>query len=218
MTDINCEYMVFNFSGSKVAVSTTKGAEYLFDSGSREQPFGIPLKLDEIIGINMKSNVFKIGLLFFDPQYEKELYQILKITNPASILKDWEIEDILLHPSFEGYKKILDINNELYFNRVIGVMTGLKNAFIDVPNKSKILISAREEEFKEKKRETEIVLDKIISDTEVDVEKEKLKEDNLSLQKQIEKLTQQVQILLQGTGTEKPKRTYSKKTKDNSEE
>lgn len=218
MADMNREYMVFNFSGSKVTVATTKGAEYLFDSGSHEQPFGIPLKLEEIIGINMKSNVFKVGLLFFDPQYEKELYQILKITNPENILKDWEIEDILLHPSFDGYKKILDINSDIYFNRVVGVMTGLKNAFIDVPTKSKILISAREAEFKEKKKKTEIVLDRIISEIEVDPEKEKLKEDNLSLQKQIEKLTQQVQILLQGTGAEKPKRTYSKKTKDNNVE
>lgn len=211
MADMNHEYMVLNFSGSKVAVSTTKGVEYLFDSGSKEQPFGIPLKLDEIIGINMKSKAFKVGLLFFESQYEKELYQILKITNPESILKDWEIEDILLHPSFDGYKKILAINDDIYFSRVVGVMTGLQNAFIDVPTKSKILISAREQEFTEKKRKTEIVLERIISETESDREKEKLKEDNLSLQKQIEKLTQQVQILLQGESTEKPKRNYTKK-------
>lgn len=211
--DMNKEYLVYNYSGSKVVVSTTKGTEYLFDSGTKENPFGIPLKLEEIIGINMKSNVFKLGLLFFETAHEEELYRILKITNYKDILKDWEIEDILLHPTFEGYRKILKIEDDAYFGRVIGVLTGLNNSFIDVPNKSKILISARAEEFDEKKRKTAIVLDRIISDNEADKEKEQLKKDNDSLKKQVEQLTKQVQILLQSTET-KPRRNTKKTDND----
>jgi hypothetical protein len=207
--DMNKEYLVYNYSGSKVVVSTTKGTEYLFDSGTKDNPFGIPLKLEEIIGINMKSNVFKLGLLFFETAYEEELYRILKITNYKDILKDWEIEDILLHPTFDGYHKILKIEDDAYFSRVTGVLTGLNNSFIDVPNKSKILISARAEEFAEKKRKTAIVLDRIISDNETDKEKEQLKKDNDSLKKQVEQLTKQVQILLQSTET-KPRRNTKK--------
>lgn len=211
--DMNKEYLVYNYSGSKVVVSTTKGTEYLFDSGTKENPFGIPLKLEEIIGINMKSNVFKLGLLFFETAHEEELYRILKITNYKDILKDWEIEDILLHPTFEGYRKILKIEDDAYFGRVTGVLTGLNNSFIDVPNKSKILISARAEEFDEKKRKTAIVLDRIISDNEADKEKEQLKKDNDSLKKQVEQLTKQVQILLQSTET-KPRRNTKKTDND----
>lgn len=190
------DYMVYNYSNSMVVVSTPKGDNYRFESGTVDEPYGIPLTLEEIIGINMKSNVFKIGLLFFDESEEETIYKALKITDYKSILKDWEIEDIILNPSYEGYQRLLKIDNEIYFSRVLGVLTGLKSTFVDIPNKSKIVISARAMELKENQKRTEIMLDKIIPESEVDTENKKLKEENANLQSQIDELTAKMNELL----------------------
>lgn len=211
--DKNKEFMVYNQSGSKVTVVTTRGDEYLFDSGSVESPFGIPLKLDEIIGINMKTNVFKIGLLCFAPEDEEEIYKALRIVDWKDILKNSEIEDIILHPTYEGYKKIININNEAYFDRVVGVMTGLKSAFIDIPTKSQIIISHRQSELDERKRKTDIVLEKIIGDDEIADENKKLKEENKIMQTEIDELKEQIKLLLANQKSEKT--TTTRRTKTN---
>ena len=137
------EYMVYNQSGSKVVIST-KDNDYLFESGSVNFPYAISLRLEEIMSANMKGNAFKDGWLTFDEVDEEYLYNKLKIVNWKNILKDKDIEDIVLRPTKEGLQKIIDINNMNYFNRVIGVITGLKSVQIDIPNLSKVVIEARE--------------------------------------------------------------------------
>lgn len=152
-------YMVLNYSGSPVSITTRNGS-IMFESGSSEAPWGQPLTFDEIMTANMNGCAFKCGLLWFEPSIEDEMYATLKI-NKKSLLKDWEIEDIIMHPSADGYAKLLAIDHPMYFDRVRGVMMGLKSVFADIPNQSKVLVDARYAELREGKRRTEIKITKI---------------------------------------------------------
>lgn len=148
-------YMVLNYSGSPVSITTQRGS-VLVSGGTKDDPYGIPLTADEIIAANMNGIAFKAGFLWFDPEVEEEMYKELRITNWKDLMKDWEIEDMLMNPSAEGYRKLLAIDDTMYFDRIRGVLLGLQSVFADVPNQSKVLVEARAAELIEGKRRSEI--------------------------------------------------------------
>ena len=92
------------------------------------------------------------------------------IKDYKNILKDWEIEDIILHPTSDGLKLLLGVTNDAYFNRIIGCYTVLKNAFAEIPAQSKYILDARIDEYRSGKRATEIVVKEIVS-SESQIEK-----------------------------------------------
>lgn len=217
------EYMVYNQSGSKVVIST-KDNDYLFESGSVNFPYAISLRLEEIMSANMKGNAFKDGWLTFDEVDEEYLYNKLKIVNWKNILKDKDIEDIVLRPTKEGLQKIIDINNMNYFNRVIGVITGLKSVQIDIPNLSKVVIEAREYELKHNVRKTEIKIDNLFSDDDtyniqvLKDENKELKEIIVSKDKEISTLNDNISLLqdkIKELSARKTTTTRTKTTKTN---
>lgn len=180
-------YMVLNYGGSPVSV-TTKNGSILFESGSKDSPWVQPMSLDEIITANTNGYAFKCGLLWFESDIEAEMYDELRIHNWRDILKDWEIEDILLHPSADGYKKLIAIEHPMYFDRVRGVLMGLKSIFADIPNQSKVLIDARCAEIREGKRRSEIKITKIESANNYNEELEDKNREIESLRAELEAL------------------------------
>ena len=173
---------------------------------------------------NMKGNAFKDGWLTFDEVDEEYLYNKLKIVNWKNILKDKDIEDIVLRPTKEGLQKIIDINNMNYFNRVIGVITGLKSVQIDIPNLSKVVIEAREYELKHNVRKTEIKIDNLFSDDDtyniqvLKDENKELKEIIVSKDKEISTLNDNISLLqdkIKELSARKTTTTRTKTTKTN---
>ena len=150
-------YLVLNHSASPVAVST-KYDSFMVDGGTPESPGSLPLSFDEIAVVNSKSPVFKIGILRFEPAYEAELYEALSIPNWKDIMTDEQIEDALINPTMETSQKILDIQNDAYFERVRGALVGLRNAGVDITVKMERLIEQRREEFARRQRKTSIRL------------------------------------------------------------
>lgn len=205
-------YMVYNYSGSPVSITTRTGS-ILFEGGSKETPWGQPLTFDEIVTANMNGCAFKCGLLWFEPSIEDEMYETLKI-NKKTLLKDWEIEDIIMHPTADGYAKLLAIDHPMYFDRVRGVMMGLRSVFADIPNQSKVLVDARYAELREGKRRTEIKITKI--DRLADDYRNEIDEKD----KEIEKLRAELDALKKSaTVADAPvdkKKPASKSAKDNS--
>lgn len=212
-------YMVLNYSGSPVSITTQRGS-VLVQGGSREEPYGVPLTADEIITANMNGVAFKSGLLWFDPEIEEEMYKELRITGWKDLMKDWEIEEMLMNPSAEGYRKLLAIDDQMYFSRVRGVLLGLQSVFADVPNQSKVLVDARSAELNEGKRRSEIKITNITPSTR-DVQKQLADKDA-----RIAELEAQLAAMQNADGgskpdtgepetepTEKPKRTSSKYNK-----
>ena len=150
-------YLVLNCSPSQVAIST-KYESYLVPGGTPESPGTLPLTFDEIAVVNSTSPVFKIGLLRFEPKEEEEMYDALSIVGWRDILTEEKIEAILLHPTKEDLERILAIDNIAYFERIRGVLIGLKSAGVDVSNRIDNLIEKRRVELAKHQRKTAIQL------------------------------------------------------------
>ena len=160
-------YLVLNYNTSPVAVST-KHDSFMIAGGSRTEPTTMPFTIDEIVAINSGSPVFRIGLLFFEPEYQEDIYQELRIDKWRDILRDEDIEHILLEPTVESLQKFLDIDNDAYFERVRGVLAGLKSVGADVSTNVEKVVSGRYKELCNRKRRSEIRLTPIqpATDTE----------------------------------------------------
>lgn len=186
MLNRNKTYLVLNPCGSPVAVSTRTDG-YIIPGGTYQSPGTLPFSIDEIIQINSGSPVFKTGCLFFEPEYEKDIYEELRIRDWKSILREPDIEDIILHPTIEKLQKIIDIQSDLYFERVYGVYIGMKNANYAIPGNVQSVFTMRHKEFKTHKIKSGIVLKQ--KQDEENKEVEALKEQLASMQAMIDKLT-----------------------------
>lgn len=187
MLDKNKTYLVLNYNGSPVAVST-RHESYIIPGGSSESPSSMPLSVDEIVQINSNSNVFKMGLLWFEEEFQEDLYKECRIRNWKDILTDSEIEDIILHPTLEKLERLLAIENEQYFERCYGIYIGLKNSNHSIKQNVEHVMLARRKELRNRKYKTGILLTK--KETPA-VSEEVLKE----AQEQNAKLTQEVDEL-----------------------
>ena len=195
MLDKNKTYLVLNYNGSPVAVST-RHESYIIPGGSSESPSSMPLSVDEIVQINSNSNVFKMGLLWFEEEFQEELYKECRIRNWENILRDKEIEDIILHPTLEKLEKLLSIENEQYFERCYGIYIGLKNSNHSIKQNVENVMLARRKELRNRKYKTGILLTK--KETNV-VSEEALKEtqeQNVKLTKEVDELKAMVAQLL----------------------
>lgn len=150
-------YLVLNYNSSPVSVST-KHESYLISGGTLESPGALPMTFDEIAVINSTSPAFKIGLLGFEKSVEEEMYDALCIPQWKDILTADRIEHILLNPTMDDLAKILAIENVAYFERVRGVLMGLKNAGYDVSSKVDRMIEQRRRELANHQRKTSIKL------------------------------------------------------------
>ena len=195
MLDKNKTYLVLNYNGSPVAVST-RHESYIIPGGSSESPSSMPLSVDEIVQINSNSNVFKMGLLWFEEEVQEELYKECRIRNWENILRDKEIEDIILHPTLEKLEKLLSIENEQYFERCYGIYIGLKNSNHSIKQNVENVMLARRKELRNRKYKTGILLTK--KETNI-VSEEALKEtqeQNVKLTKEVDELKAMVAQLL----------------------
>ena len=186
MLDKTKLYMVINYGRSPVGIASRTGSMVIPGSDG-ETPSSQPFSLDEIIEINSLCGVFKLGLLRFEEKYEDEIYELLRIHNWRDILTDKQIEDILLHPTMESLQRILDIKDQLYFDRVRGVYIGLKSIAADVPGRVDLLIKERTREFAKKIITSEIKLKP--NDVNKTADVEALKEQIAALQAQVAAIT-----------------------------
>lgn len=169
-------YMVLNYNSSPVSL-LTKDRSYLLEGGTKEQPAVLPLTIDEIYTANTNGCAFKCGLAFFDKEFEEAIYEDLRIINWRNILRDEQIEDIILNPTKDGLEKLIAIDNEIYFNRVYGIYMGLKSVFSEISPRVELVIEQRHDELRNNQRQTEIIISKPENKTNVfNKEMEELKE------------------------------------------
>lgn len=160
MLDKNKTYLVLNKNSSPVVVDTRYDG-YVIPAGSEEEPSSLPFSVDEISQINSKAPVFKVGLLWFEPEFQKELYEeVCHIRNWEDILTDDQIEDAIIHPTIDKLNKILAIQNEMYFERCYGIYMGLRNANFAIQGNVISVMNMRYKEIRHKKLETGIKLTK----------------------------------------------------------
>lgn len=148
---------VLNYNENPVCV-TSHLRGYYFPAAEGGQPSLIPMTLAEIETISANSGAFRLGLLRFPKEMEAELYSLLKIADWENIPTNRDIEDILLHPTLDGLKRLIAIKNPGMFERVRGVYFALKNADADISTRVEKVIKTRYRELCSKQYQTAIVL------------------------------------------------------------
>lgn len=212
-------YMILNYDTSPIAVSTRTGS-VLIPAGSDNIPSGIPFSFDDILYINMTTSAFKTGQLWFEPEFENEMYKELRILNSDDIMTNQEIEDIIINPTVEKLERLLAIDDANYFNRCYGVYIGLRNEGVSMSGKIQDIMASRREEFRRNRRKTGIKIRHV--DDASDAGKNEvndLKRQLAEMQKQMEKLM--AANLVENTSAQEkpaPKKPQTKKKQTTKEE
>lgn len=150
---------LINYHSFGVAIQT-KENKYWVECMEDDTPTRLSLTLDEIKYINTNSEAFKLGLLFFQEDVEKEIYENdLRITAWEDILKPEQIKDIIINPTTEGLNKLLKIKSVLGFDIVRGIFTNLKNKDnYDISTRVERLIKERYKELSYKIYDTKLIV------------------------------------------------------------
>ena len=189
---------VLNYNENKVSVMVSPTDSFTFEpSVDGEIPSVIPMTFEQIRYAN-NYNTFRGGFLFFEESREKEIYEELGITNWESILNNKEIRSILLNPTYEGLKKIVDIKDSAVFERVRAAFHKLKiEGTNDISVRVQQIISTRYKELQNKKTTTSIVIEKkdIVSPVH-SKEVESLKAENKAMQEQLANMQAMMEKLL----------------------
>lgn len=189
---------VLNYNENKVSVMVSPTESFTFEpSIDGEIPSVIPMTFEQIRYAN-NYNTFRGGFLFFEESREKEIYEELGINNWEGILNNKEIREILLNPSFEGLKKIVDIKDSAVFERVRAAFHKLKSEGTnDVSVRVQQIINTRYKELQNKKVNTSIVLEKKdIVQSVPNKEVESLKAENKAMQEQLANMQAMMEKLL----------------------
>jgi len=172
---------VLNYSDSIVSIATNIRPEgYLFEPAMNEQQsFAIPLSFAEIRIVNSQSAIFREGKLYFDKEYEEEVYKKLGIYDWENILSDTQIRDTILKPTKDKLEKIIKINSLSMFDRIRGMLILMRNTgMYDISMRVIDVINYRYQELYKGKKQTEI----IINETNQEVSKEEI------ISKELEKM------------------------------
>lgn len=195
------QYLVLNYSTSPIGIAT-RNENYVIEGGSDLEPTSLPFTLDELFQINANSNVFKTGALRFEKEYEKEIYEELRIRNWEDILTNEQIEKIITKPTIESLQKVIDITTEMYFERIYGIYMGLRNLGVPISENVRYIMTKRRKEFAKNKRTTSIELtSKNISNDMMAEDVDSLKEQNEKLSKQLEEMQKKMEDFMKASQT-----------------
>lgn len=204
MLDKQKTYFILNYDTSPVAIKTRYQNE-IVPAGNDATPTSFPLAIDDISYINSTSKVFKIGRLWFEPEYESEIYDELRIRDWKDILTNHDIYDIILNPTAEKLERILAIDDQMYFDRIYGAYIGLKNDGVNIATNVESIIRARYAELMQHKRKTEIKIKHKNSTEEVDPKVTELERQLAETRAMLEQL-----LSAQSAAEEKQKQSESK--------
>lgn len=204
---------VLNYNENKVSVMVSPTDSFTFEpSVDGEIPSVIPMTFEQIRYAN-NYNTFRGGFLFFEESKAKEIYEELGINNWESILNNKEIRNILLNPTYEGLKKIVDIKDSAVFERVRAAFHKLKaEGTNDISVRVQQIISTRYKELQNKKTTTSIVIEKkdIVSSVPSQ-EVESLKAENKAMQEQLANMQVMMEKLLAQQASTTPINTTDNK-------
>ena len=186
---------VLNYNENEVFVDSAK-EHYKFNaSRDGKTPSVIPMTLSELQNICSNTDIIITGWLTFDDDVKEEIFKELRIPNWKNILTNEDIENILTHPTLDGLQRIIDIENQTYFDRVRIIMFKLIKNGIDVTTKVSRIVEQRYDELRRRQRVSSITLTK--KDTQVSSDEVKaLSEQNASLQSQLDEMKKMMEQMM----------------------
>lgn len=184
---------VFNYTPSFVGVSTQ-----MRNIGLEPATDGVPtydfFNYEEIEYINSQSPVFRTGALEFEEGMRDELYAKLAIPDwRERCLFERDIDDMILNPTMEKMKRIVDIKDSQTMERIRGHLARLMYRGQHVSIKVSDIINARFDELRRNIRESNIQI------TPKTVEAEVNQDTVNALQDQIAELKAMLQAQMQAT-------------------
>lgn len=103
---------VLNYNKNVVCVKATNGYSYMFPPADENDTASIiPMPYRDIEYINQSTKAFKDGHLRFNADEEAELYQALRIQNWENIYTRKKIIDMILNPTADDLRAIVDIKS-----------------------------------------------------------------------------------------------------------
>lgn len=193
---------VLNYNENEVFVDSTK-EHYKFNaSRDGKTPSIIPMTLSELQNICSNTDIIVTGWLTFDDDVKEEVFKELRIPNWKDILTNEDIENILTHPTLEGLQKIIDIENQTYFDRVRIIMFKLINRGVDVTTKVSRIVEQRYDELRKRQRVSSITLTKKDTQTYVTPDEvKKLSAQNAALQSQLDEMKKMMKQMMTAQNT-----------------
>ena len=137
------------------------------------------------------------GLIRFDKNEEDDIYRELGV-DKSLILKNEEIDDIILNPTQEKLQKLLDVIDPSVFDRVVTIHQGLiSSGAYDISNRVTLAIEEREKEFRRGMFKTNIKLtSKVEKKSTNNEEVENIRKQNEDLQAQLNRMQEMMAQLL----------------------
>lgn len=178
--------LVLSYNENKVCVDGANES-YNFNPSNGVDPVINIMSLKDLQFINSNTGLIKTGWLTFQEEEKEEIFNALHIRDWKNILTKEELKDIMLNPTIEGLQKIIDINDESYYDRVRIALHILMTDGEDVSSRVKNIVDARYKELVRKQRKSSIVL----SQKDVSVSNNKAKEleaQNAELKSQLEEM------------------------------
>lgn len=189
---------VLNYNENRVSLMVSPDKAYSFDpSPDGVTPTVIPLTMEEVRYGN-NSNAFKNGMLFFEESQKEDIYNELGIANWKEILRNEDIREIILHPTYDGLSRIISIEDGSMFERVRGVYHKLlSEGNYDISVRVEQIIRTKYKELINGHVKTAIQLTKkdFNNNAANNAELKALKEQNESLQEQIAQLKELVESM-----------------------
>lgn len=195
---------VLNYNENRFSTMVSPTENFSFDpSVDGKTPTIIPLTIDQIRYVN-NHNAFRGGFLFFEKDKEKEVYEALGINNWEDILTNEDIRNIILNPTYDGLKKLIDIKDDSVFERVRTAFHKLKMEGIhDISIRVSQIIETRYRELREKKINSSIQLEKKELSGIRNEDIESLKSENKKMHEQLIEMQKMMQELLNKSSKDK---------------
>lgn len=184
---------VLNYNENEVFVENYKFSA----SRDGKTPSIIPMSLSELKNICTNTDIIVTGWLTFDDDVKEEIFKELRIANWQDILTNSDIEEILTHPTMEGLQKIINIENQTYFDRVRIIMFKLMKQGVDITTKVSRIVEQRYDELRKRQRVSSIVLTK--KDTTTYATPDDVKElsaQNAALQSQLDEMKKMMEQMM----------------------
>lgn len=186
---------VLNYNENDIYLDTAKEHYKFGKSRDGKSPSIVHVTLSELQYIANNTEAIVTGWLTFDDELKEEVYKELRIDNWREILTNDEIKGILTRPTMDGLQRIIDIDNQTYFDRVRTCMFKLVDSGIDVTTKVSRIVNQRYTELQKRQRKSGIILSK--KDTAVSVNQVKeLSEQNAALQSQIDEMKKMMEQMM----------------------
>lgn len=186
---------VLNYNENEVFVDSAR-EHYKFNaSRDGKTPTIISMSLSELQYIASNTDIIVTGWLTFDDDVKEEIYKELRINNWKDILSNDDIKEILTKPTMEGLQKLIDIENQTYFDRIRITMFKLMSDGIDITTKVSRIVNQRYDELQKRQRKSSIILTKKDATVPADKVKE-LSEQNASLQSQLDEMKKMMEQMM----------------------